>query len=163
MESDVAVETRSHMDERTPPTLRERLPMSGPGAWVIRASLTLLAFGSLWLSQIEDDRFSRAAVGAFRFDLRLWSATITPLILAGMFFTVAACYGSPRPRRGRGRLILGVVALIPALHLGFIMWAPQFSVHWPAWLVTPRWFDLGEVPHASAVIGCGVCTAGSRR
>ena len=134
-------------------------------AWVVRAVLVLAAFGALWLAQVEDQRFRETAASALRFDLRQWSATITPLILAGLFFAIAARYPFPRPRYAWGRLMLAAVAILPALHLGFIMWSPQFDVHWPAIVITPRWFENGAVPSAGAVlagvaIGCGF---GARR
>jgi hypothetical protein len=61
--------------------------------------------------------------------------------------------------------VLAAVAILPALHLGFIMWSPQFNVHWPLFVVTPRWFENGAVPSAGAIlagvaIGCGF---GARR
>lgn len=40
--------------------------------------LIALAVVALWLSQIADARFRETVASAFRFDLREWSATITP-------------------------------------------------------------------------------------
>jgi hypothetical protein len=133
--------------------------------WAVRAAFVVLAFGALWLSGIEDERFRRTTAAAFRFDLRQWSATVTPLILAGASFAVAARYPFPRPRFAWGRLILAAIAIVPVVHLGFLMWAPQFTVHWPTILITPRWFEDGSIPTACAVlagvaIGCGF---GARR
>lgn len=130
-----------------------------------RFVLVGLAFVSLWLSQIADQRFRDTVATAARFDLRQWSATVTPLILAGALFTVAARYPFPRPRYAWGRLVLAGVAVLPVLHLGFILWSPQFTVDWPSAVITPRWFDGGSVPAACAVlagvaIGCGF---GARR
>ena len=138
---------------------------AGVRAWIVRLAFVALAFASLWLSQIADQRFRETVAAAARFDLRQWSATVTPLILAGAFFTVAARYPFPRPRYAWGRLLLAGVAVLPALHVGFILWAPQFAVHWPTAVITPRWFDGGSVPAACAVlagaaIGCGF---GARR
>ena len=138
---------------------------AGVGAWMVRFAFVALAFLSLWLSQIADQRFRETVAAAARFDLRQWSATVTPLILAGAFFTVAARYPFPRPRYAWGRLVLAGVAALPALHVGFILWAPQFTVHWPTDVITLRWFDGGSVPSACAVlagvaIGCGF---GARR
>jgi len=146
----------------TPQTHRGR---SAAAIWGIRSLFVALAFGALWLAQVEDQRFRETAASALRFDLRQWSATITPLILAGSFFAIAARYPFPRPRYAWGRLVLAAVAILPALHLGFIMWSPQFNVHWPAIVITPRWFENGAVPSAGAVlagvaIGCGF---GARR
>lgn len=125
---------------------------AGPGAWAVRVALIALAFAALLLAQIEDDRFRETAATALRFDVRQWSATITPLILAGAFFTIAARFPFPRPRYAWGRLVLGVVALLPELHLGFVMWSPQFNVHWPSLVIMPRWFDDGSVPAVCAVL-----------
>ena len=138
---------------------------AGVRAWMVRLAFVALAFLSLWLSQIADQRFRGTVAAAARFDLRQWSATVTPLILAGVFFAVAARYPFPRPRYAWGRLPLAVVAVFPALHVGFILWAPQFMVDWPTSVITPRWFDGGSVPSACAVlagvaIGCGF---GARR
>lgn len=119
---------------------------------MVRLALVASAFVSLWLSQIADQRFRETVAAAGRFDLRQWSATVTPLILAGALFTVAARYPFPRPRFAWGRLVLAGVAVLPALHLGFILWAPQFTVDWPAAAVTLRWFDGGSVPSACAVL-----------
>ncbi len=132
---------------------------------MVRLAFVALAFLSLWLSQIADQRFRETVAAAARFDLRQWSATITPLILAGAFFTVAARYPFPRPRYAWGRLVLAGVAVLPAVHLGLILWAPQFTVDWPTSVITPRWFDGGSVPAVCAVlagvaIGCGF---GARR
>ena len=134
-------------------------------AWVVRAVLLLAAFGALWLAGVEDERFRQTAASAFRFDVRQWSATITPLVIAGALFATAARFPFPRPRYAWGRLVLAGVAILPALHLGFVMWAPQFAVHWPAILTTPRWYQDGSIPAACAVlagvaIGCGF---GARR
>jgi hypothetical protein len=132
---------------------------------MVRLVFVALAFLSLWLSQIADQRFRGTVAAALRFDLRLWSATITPLILAGALFAVAARYPFPRPRYAWGRLVLAGAAALPAVHLGLIMWAPQFSVDWPTSVITLRWFDGGSVPAECAVlagvaIGCGF---GARR
>jgi hypothetical protein len=132
---------------------------------MVRLVLVLLAFLSLWLSQIADQRFRETVAAAARFDLRQWSATITPLILAGAFFTVAARYPFPRPRYAWSRLVLAAVAVLPTLHLGLVMWAPQFMMRWPTAVITPRWFDGGSIPAVCAVlagvaIGCGF---GARR
>jgi hypothetical protein len=134
-------------------------------AWMVRLAFVALAFASLWLSQIADQRFRETVAESLRFDLRLWSATITPLILAGTLFAVAARYPFPRPRYAWSRLALAGVAVLPAFHLGFIMWAPQFTVDWPTSVITLYWFDGGSVPAACAVlagvaIGCGF---GARR
>jgi len=133
--------------------------------WAIRAGMLVLAFASLWLAEIEDQRFRETAASALRFDLRQWSSTITPLILSGLFFALAARYPFPRSRFAWGRLVLAGIAILPALHLGFVMWAPQFTVHWPTIAITPRWLDDGSIPSACAVlagvaIGCGF---GARR
>jgi hypothetical protein len=133
--------------------------------WMVRLALFALAFASLWLSQIADQRFRETVAGAARFDLRQWSATVTPLMLAGASLAVAARYPFPRPRFAWGRLVLAGIAVLPVIHLGFILWAPQFTVDWPAVVITPRWFDGGSVPAACAVlvgvaIGCGF---GARR
>jgi len=119
---------------------------------MVRLALVASAFVSLWLSQIADQRFRETVAAAARFDLRQWSATVTPLVLSGALFIVAARYPFPRPRFAWGRLVLAGVAVLPALHLGFILWAPQFTVDWPAAVVTPRWFDGGSVPAACAVL-----------
>lgn len=138
---------------------------AGARAWLLRASFVALAFAALWLAQVEDRRFRETAASAFRFDLRLWSATITPLVLAGVLFAVAARFPFPRPRYAWGRLVLAAIAILPVLHLGFVMWAPQFTVRWPTIAITPRWFDDGSIPSAGAIlagvaIGCGF---GARR
>ncbi|MGH2595337.1 MAG: hypothetical protein ACRDH7_05170 [Actinomycetota bacterium] len=125
---------------------------AGLGAWAVRVALVAVAFAALLLAQIEDDRFRETAAAALRFDLRQWSATITPLVIAGALFAIATRYPFPRPRYGWGRLVLAVVALLPALHLGFVMWSPQFNVHWPVVLITPRWFDDGTVPAVCAAL-----------
>ena len=133
--------------------------------WVIRVALVVGAFVGLWLSQIADARFRETIAAAFRFDLRQWSATITPLVIAGALFAAACRYPFPRPRYAWGRLVLAAVVLIPALHAGFYIWAPQFDVHWPTVLITPRWFDDGSVTAvcaalAGVAVGCGF---GARR
>ena len=125
---------------------------AGPGVWAVRVSLTAVAFAALWLAQIEDDRFRETAATALRFDVRLWSATITPLIVAGALFTIAARFPFPRPMYAWGRLALAGLALLPELHVAFIMWSPQFNVHWPSLIITPRWFDNGSVPALCAVL-----------
>ncbi len=56
---------------------------AGVNAWLVRLALLALAFASLWLSQIADQRFRETVAAAARFDLRQWSATVTPLMLAG--------------------------------------------------------------------------------
>ncbi len=131
---------------------------AGAAAWKVRVALLAISFVALWASQIADRRFRETAATALRFDVREWSATITPLILAGVLFTIAARYPFPRPRYAWGRIVLALVALLPALHLGFVMWSPQFTVHWPVWLITPRWFDDGTVPSVCAVLA-GVAIA----
>ena len=133
--------------------------------WSVRTLLAVLAFASLWLARFEDHRFRETAASAFRFDVRQWSATITPLVIAGALFAAAARFPFPRPRYAWGRLVLAGVAILPALHLGFVMWAPQFAVHWPTILTIPRWYQDGSIPAACAVlagvaIGCGF---GARR
>ena len=138
---------------------------AGVGAWLVRLVLGTLAFAALWLSQIADRRFRETIAAAFRFDVRQWSATITPLVIAGALFAAACRYPFPRSRYAWGRLVLAAVALVPAIHQGFIIWAPQFNVRWPTLVSTLRWFDGGAVPTASAVlagvaIGCGF---GARR
>lgn len=138
---------------------------AGVGAWAIRLGLVAFGFAALWLSQIADQRFRETAASALRFDLRQWSATITPLVLAGALVTLAARYPFPRLRYAWGRLLLALIVLLPTLHLGFVMWAPQFTVDWPRLLITPRWFDDGAIPSAGAIlagvaIGCGF---GARR
>jgi len=143
----------------------ERHRTAGVGVWALRLILTVAAFGALWLAQIEDERFRETVASAFRFDVRRWSASITPLVLAGALFAVAARFPFPRPRYAWGRLVLAGLAILPALHLGFVMWAPQFTVHWPSLLITPRWYQDGSIPAAGAVlagvaIGCGF---GARR
>jgi hypothetical protein len=125
---------------------------AGLGAWAVRVALVAVAFASLLLAQIEDDRFRQTAAAAFRFDLREWSATITPLIIAGALFTIAARFPFPRPRYGWGRLVLAALALLPELHVALIIWSPQFKVHWPSFVITPRWFDNGSVPAVCAVL-----------
>lgn len=126
---------------------------------MVRVTLVALAFVSLWLSQIADQRFRETVAAAARFDLRQWSATVTPLILSGALFTVAVRYPFPRPRFAWGRLVPAGIAVLPALHLGFILWAPQFTVDWPTAVITPRWFDGGSVPAACAVLA-GVAIGG---
>ena len=150
--------------EADPADARER-QLSKVSVWVIRAVLSLAAFGALWVAQVEDERFRETAASAFRFDVRQWSATITPLVIAGALFATAARFPFPRPRYAWGRLVLAGVAILPALHLGFVMWAPQFAVHWPTILTIPRWYQDGSIPAACAVlagvaIGCGF---GARR
>ena len=125
---------------------------AGPVAWVVRSAFVAGAFLALWLSQIADERFRETIAAAFRFDARQWSATITPLVIAGALFTAACRYPFPRPRYAWGRLLLAAVALVPAIHHGFMIWAPQFDVRWPALLSTLRWFDGGSVPAACAVL-----------
>ncbi len=125
---------------------------AGLRAWFVRMGFVAVSFVSLWLSQIADQRFRETVATAARFDLRLWSATITPLILAGAFFTIAARFPFPRPRFAWGRLVLAVAAAIPAVHMGFVLWAPQFAVRWPTFLIIPRWFDGGSVPAVCAVL-----------
>jgi hypothetical protein len=125
---------------------------AGPGAWAVRAALVAVAFAALLLAQIEDDRFRETAATALRFDLRQWSATITPLIIAGALFTIATRFPFPRPRYGWGCLILAGLALLPELHVAFIIWSPQFDMHWPSLIITPRWFDNGSVPTVCAVL-----------
>ena len=125
---------------------------AGVRAWLVRLVLVSGAFAALWLSQIADQRFRETVAAAFRFDLRQWSATITPLVIAGALFTAACRYPFPRSRYAWGRLVLAAIALVPAIHQGFIIWAPQFDVRWPALVDTPRWFDDGAVPAACAVL-----------
>ncbi len=125
---------------------------AGIRAWLVRLLLIGLAFLALWGAQIADSRFRETIAAAFRFDLRQWSATITPLVIAGALFAVACRYPFPRTRYAWGRLILALVALVPAVHGGFIIWTPQFDVHWPTLLITPRWFDDGSVPAVCAVL-----------
>jgi hypothetical protein len=133
--------------------------------WSVRVALVAVSFTALWAARLADARFRETVASAFRFDVREWSATITPLVIAGALFAVAARFPFPRPRYAWGRLVLASIALVPALHLGFVVWSPQFDVHWPAVLITPRWFDDGALPSACAVlagvaIGCGF---GARR
>lgn len=125
---------------------------AGWRAWALRIVSVVLASVALWAAQIADARFRRTVASAARFDARQWSATITPLLIAGALFAVAGRYPFPRPRYAWGRLVLALVALLPALHLAFIIWAPQLGVRWPTLLVTPRWFDDGSVPSAGAVL-----------
>jgi hypothetical protein len=125
---------------------------AGPGAWAVRVFLVAVSFAALLLAQIEDDRFREIAATALRFDVRQWSATITPLVFAGAMFTIATRFPFPRPRYAWGRLALGAVALLPEVHQAFIMWSPQFNVHWPTFIITPRWFDNGSVPAVCAVL-----------
>ena len=125
---------------------------AGPRAWAARVVLVAGSFAALWLAQIEDDRFRETAATALRFDVRQWSATITPLIIAGALFTIATRFPFPRPLYAWGRLVLGAVALVPELHVAFIIWSPQFNVHWPSLVITPRWFDNGSVPTVCAVL-----------
>jgi len=120
--------------------------------WAIRIALVGMAFLALWLSQIADARFRETVASAARFDVREWSATITPLVLAGVLFALAARYPLLRPRYAWGRLVLASAMLVPALHEGFVIWAPQFNVHWPTFAITLRWFDSGAVPAACAVL-----------
>jgi hypothetical protein len=125
---------------------------AGTGVWAIRASVLAVSFSALLLAQIEDDRFRETAASALRFDVRQWSATITPLIFAGALFTIAARFPFPRPRYAWSRLVLAVLALLPELHVAFVMWSPQFDVRWPSFIITPRWFDSGSVPAMCAVL-----------
>jgi hypothetical protein len=138
---------------------------AGLVVWSVRLGLVALSFTALWAARLADARFRETIASAFRFDARQWSATITPLVIAGALFAVAARFPFPRPRYAWGRLLLASIALVPALHQAFIVWSPQFDVHWPAVLITPRWFDDGSLPSACAVlagvaIGCGF---GARR
>ena len=138
---------------------------AGPLVWTVRVVFVAVSFIALWAARIADARFRETVASAFRFDVREWSATITPLVIAGALFAVAARFPFPRPRYAWGRLVLASIALVPALHLGFIVWSPQFDVHWPTVLTTSRWFDDGSLPSVCAVlagvaIGCGF---GARR
>ena len=125
---------------------------AGAVAWTIRVVLVAGAFLALWLSQIADQRFRETIAAASRFDAREWSATITPLVIAGALFAAACRYPFPRPRYAWGRVVLAAVALVPAVHQGFVIWAPQFDVHWSPVVSTLRWFDAGPVPAACAVL-----------
>ena len=130
---------------------------AGPGAWAVRTAFVAVAFAALLLAQIEDDRFRETAATALRFDVRQWSATITPLIVAGVLFTIAVRFPFPRPMYAWGRIVLAVLALLPELHLAFIMWSPQFNVRWPSLIVTPRWFDNWSFPAlCSALAGVAI-------
>jgi hypothetical protein len=145
--------------------MRAMAATAGVRAWVIRLGLVAVAFVALWAAQIADERFRETMAAAFRFDVRQYSATVTPLMIAGACFAAAARFPFPRPRFAWGRLLLAAIALVPALHLALYTWAPQFHVHWPTVVITPRWFDDGSIPAAGAVlagvaIGCGF---GARR
>ncbi|MGZ4109514.1 MAG: hypothetical protein ACXVP7_07490 [Actinomycetota bacterium] len=133
-------------------TADDRRRTAGLRVWAVRILLVVLAVVALWLSQIADARFRETVASAFRFDLREWSATVTPLILAGALFAIAARFPFLRPRYAWGRLALAAPVLALVLHSGFVVWAPQFTIRWPAFAITPRWFDGGSVPSACAVL-----------
>ena len=138
---------------------------AGLRSWLVRLALVAAAFVALWAAQIADARFRETMAAAFRFDVRQWSATVTPLMIAGACFAAAGRFPFPRERFAWGRLVLAAVAFVPAMHQALYIWAPQFHVHWPAILITPRWFDDSSIPAVCAVlagvaIGCGF---GARR
>lgn len=133
-------------------------PERRPRVGAIRLGLVALAAVFLWLATIAEERFTEVALSDFRFDLRLWSATITPFVLAGVAFAMAVRYPWGPGRYGWRRLALAALAIGPAVHLGLLRWTPQLGWTEPAWLLHYRWFDEGAVPAAGAVL-CGVAIA----
>jgi hypothetical protein len=127
---------------------------------LVRIGLVVVAAFGLWLAGIADERFDAVAVQAQRFDLRLYLATITPLVLAGACATAAVRYPWRPAAFGWQVLAFVPVFLLPAIHVALLRWAPQLGWSDPAWLFSYRWFDaLTAVAVgaglAGAAIGCG--------
>jgi hypothetical protein len=126
--------------------------------WVVRVALVALAIAGFWLAGLAQERFLRVAAAAVRFDLRLWTATITPVVLAGVCFTAAIRYPWPAGGFAWSRLFLAGLALVPAMHLSLLRWSPQLGWSDPAFLFAYRWFDDGVTPAVGAVLA-GVAIA----
>jgi hypothetical protein len=127
---------------------------------LVRIALVAVAGFALWLAGIADERFDAVAVQAQRFDLRLYLATLTPLVLAGACGTAAVRY--PWRQAAFGWRVLWFVPafLLPAIHVALLRWAPQLGWEDPGWVYTYRWFDGATVVAvgaalAGAAIGCG--------
>jgi hypothetical protein len=125
----------------------------------VRLALVAAAAFGLWLARIADERFDEVAVQAQRFDLRLYLATLTPVVIAGAC-SVAAVRFPWRAAAFAWRFLWFVpVALLPAVHVALIRWAPQLGWTDPGWLHAYRWFDGATAVAvgaalAGAAIGC---------
>jgi len=115
---------------------------------------------ALWLAGIADERFDAVAVQAQRFDLRLYLATVTPIVIAGACATAAVRHPWRAAAFGWRVVWFVPVFLLPAIHLALLRWAPQLGWDDPGWLFTYRWFDgatavAAGAALAGAAIGCG--------
>jgi hypothetical protein len=126
----------------------------------VRLVLVAAAAFGLWLAGIADERFDDVAVQAQRFDLRLYLATLTPLVIAGAC-AVAAVRFPWRAAAFAWRFLWFVpVALLPAIHVALIRWAPQLGWTEPGWLYAYRWFDaVTPVAVGAALAGAAVGAA----
>jgi hypothetical protein len=126
---------------------------------LVRIGLVVVAGFALWLAGIADERFDEVAIQAQRFDLRLYLATITPVVIAGACATAGVRFPWRAAAFAWRFLWLVPVALLPALHVALLRWAPQLGWTDPGWFFTYRWFDdattvaIGAAL-AGATIGC---------
>jgi hypothetical protein len=127
----------------------------------VRIALVVVAGIGLWLAGIADERFDAVAVQAQRFDLRLYLATITPLVIAGAAATAAVRYPWRAASFAWRVLWFAPVFLLPAIHVALLRWAPQLGWEDPGWLLAYRWLDgatavAAGAALAGAAIGCGL-------
>jgi hypothetical protein len=126
---------------------------------VVRVGLLVVAAAGLWLAGVASARFDDVAVRAQRFDLRLYLGSITPVVIAGACAIAAVRYPWRAAAFAWRWLWLVPFALVPAIHLALLRWAPQLGWSEPGWVYAYRWFDdavtvAAGAAIAGAAIGC---------
>jgi hypothetical protein len=135
---------------------------AGISAWLVRALLVVASGLFLWWGRQmwSDFRFEPNADFAFGW-VRFWW-TMALFALAGLGFGLATRFPFPRPRFAIGRLVLAVVALLPAVHF-WQLWGTGELREGVLWRTF--WFDDPSVMLVGAVLA-GVAVAsgvGARR
>jgi hypothetical protein len=121
----------------------------------VRLALVAAAWSGLWLAGVADERLDEVAVQAQRFDLRLYLATLTPIVIAGACAVAAVRYPWRAAAFAWRFLWFVPLALLPAIHVALIRWAPQLGWAEPGWLYGYRWFD------AATPVAVGAALAGA--
>jgi hypothetical protein len=109
---------------------------AGVSAWLVRGMLLVAALFLFWWAQGAFEDFRVVSMANFRYDGGHFARVVSLFVLAGLAFGLAIRFPFPEPRFAWGRLAFAIVALVPAVHVWFVLSGPG-----PGVLGVNFWFD----------------------
>ena len=140
-------------------TTRDATP-AGVSAWLVRGMLFLAALFLFRWAQGALIDYERESAGLFRHEMSGFFGVVALFLLAGIAFGLASRYPFPEARFAWSRLAFSAVALVPAVHLWYVVSGTGEGL-----LARYFWFDdLAMVQIGAVLAGVSIASGvGARR